>query len=213
MQRSGGIAEAVFSWKMLGGVLLAVLLAKWVWVFFAPAAPSVPATTGWKKTEDAGRLFGAAGSSGVPAAQAVSALGDIRLIGVFAHKTKGFAVMQVDNKQLGVALGEQVVPGVRLLETHADHVIVESAGKQQRVNLVAAPVANTATAGNAVTTPAESVANPTQNVPNNAAAAPTATMPVGKSFDIEAAQAAMAKLPPDQREGLRRQLGMIRNGH
>lgn len=121
-----------FSWHSLGSVLLGILLAKWIWLLLAPVSPSLPATAAWKKTDAAERLFGTAIA---PSALAVSSLGNSQLIGVFAHPTEGFAVLQVDNKQIGVALGGMVSPGVRLVETHADHVILEYAGLRQRADL------------------------------------------------------------------------------
>ncbi len=209
-QRVGGVAQRVFSWEGLGAVLVGVLLAKWVWVFGAPASPAVPATSNWKNNDSAEHLFGTAAASGV--AQAASSLGDIRLIGVFAHKTNGFAVLFAEGKQIGVGLGDEVLPGVRLVETDADYVVLERGGRRQRVDLPAAILSsNTASEAKAseVTTAAAPLRPaPVANVPtaNNAA-------PPGLAFDFEAATAALDKLPPDQREAMRHQIEIMRSRH
>jgi hypothetical protein len=64
-------------------------------------------------------------------------VGNIKLIGVFAHATRGFAVLLVDGKQVGVGLGELATPGVRLVETNADHVMLERGGAKVRIDLPA----------------------------------------------------------------------------
>jgi hypothetical protein len=40
-----------------------------------------------------------------------------------------------DKRQVGVAEGEEVSPGTKLLAVHTDHVLLEHGGAQQRVNL------------------------------------------------------------------------------
>lgn len=115
-------------------IVAAVMLAKWTWVFMAPKETALPGTRAWKKTADAEHLFG-----DVPAASTnqENNLGNIQLVGVFAHPTKGFAVLSVDGKQQGVGLGEPVSPGARLAETHATYVIIERGGMKTRVDLTA----------------------------------------------------------------------------
>jgi hypothetical protein len=92
---------------------------------------------------EAARLFGVAVSKVVTTEG--MALPRVRLVGVFAARKgqPGFAVLKLDDKkQLGVGVGEQVVPGTKLFEVHADYVLLERSGIQQRVNLeVKAPVA------------------------------------------------------------------------
>jgi|GEM_PF-2759476 len=129
-------ARLWMNWPLWGGLLAMLLLAKHVWVLFAPAEQAIPvtaATTGSAQTE---QLFGVVDTSG-----AAASLSGIRPIGIFAHSKNGFAVMMTEAGQVGVGVGEQVVPGVRLVETHADHVILERNGVRQRADLSRAPAA------------------------------------------------------------------------
>lgn len=135
-----GMGRATSFWKAIGIMVFAILLAKWTWVFLAPAEIAMPATISWKKTDAADHLFGnEPATSGVAAS---SSLSNIKLIGVFAHPTEGFAVLSVDGKQVGTGLGELAAPGVRLIETHADHVLLENGATKVRIDL---PAANAAT--------------------------------------------------------------------
>lgn len=134
------MARSASSWKIVGIIVFAILLAKWTWVFLAPAEVAMPATIAWKKTDAADHLFGnELATSGVSAS---SSLGNIKLVGVFAHPTEGFAVLSVDGKQVGTGLGELAAPGVRLIETQADHVLLENGGTKIRIDL---PAGNAAT--------------------------------------------------------------------
>lgn len=127
-------ARPLFSWGVLAAALLGVTLARWTWLLLAPAGAAMPPAA-WEASDDAGRVFGTAAA---PAAAATAALGNIKLIGVFANRTKGFAIMQVDDKQIGVAQGDDVKPGLRLAETHADYVVLDQGGVSQRVDLTGA---------------------------------------------------------------------------
>ncbi len=139
---AGGRGAEFFSlspilWRMLGALILGVLLARWSWVLFLPHATAVAVVPEHGVTVEAGRLFGVTAASGVSAAEG-TALPNARLVGVFAAGIghKGFAVLKLDDKrQAGVVVGEQVVPGTRLLEAHPDYVLLERGGVQQRVNL------------------------------------------------------------------------------
>lgn len=211
--KSSGIALNFLSWQGLGAALLGVMLAKWTWVLFAPGSPAMPVAA-WEASDDAGRLFGTARVQEAPSAP----MGNIRLIGVFAHRTKGFAVMQIDEKQIGVALGEEVKPGIRLMETYSDHVMLEQAGMRQRVNLAGA----SAPAGVSVAPPSGMPAGVT--APDNsailsassqgAAAIPTTAAPTPEQLNVLQRQLDAAdNLPPEQREMLKRQLENLRGQH
>jgi hypothetical protein len=216
-------------------VLLGILLAKWTWALLSPASAGVPATTVWKKNEDAERLFGVASASG---AAATAPFGNMQLVGVFAHKTQGFAVLQVQGKQLGVGLGEEVMPGVRLVETQSTYVMLERAGVRQRLDMQAAatsagivataPPAPAAAAAPAAPTPVTAAGKgaASQGVPVIVTydhgrpvivgPAPTPAPPppgLPPGFDLGAAQTAMDKLPPEQREVLQRKIEMMRSQH
>lgn len=132
--KPAGLARQFFSWQGVGAAVLGVLLAKWTWLLFAPASPAMPAAA-WEASGEAERVFG---TVSVADTAALSSLGNIKLIGVFAHRTRGFAVMQVDEKQIGIGLGDEVKPGVKLVETHADYVLLERADIRQRVDLTGA---------------------------------------------------------------------------
>ncbi|MFZ2161150.1 MAG: type II secretion system protein N [Sideroxyarcus sp.] len=129
-------ARLWMNWPLWGGLLAALLLAKHVWVLFAPAEHAVPATTVVPQSAQTEQLFGV-----VSTADSSASLNGIRPIGIFASRKNGFAVMMTETGQIGVGLGGEVVPGVRLLETHADHVILERNGVQHRVDLGKAPAA------------------------------------------------------------------------
>lgn len=126
-------------WRGLSALVLGVLLAKWVWILLAPHATAIAVVPRSGATAEAGKLFGVAPVA-APVSSVVEAavLPNVRLVGVFAAKTgrSGFAVLKLDDKrQVGVAVGESVLPGTKLLEAHSGYVLLERGGVQQRVNL------------------------------------------------------------------------------
>jgi general secretion pathway protein C len=127
-------ARLWLNWPLWGGLLATLLLAKHAWVLFAPSEHAVPSTAIAAQPVQAGQLFGT-----VSAATSTASLNGIRPIGIFASRKDGFAVMQTENGQVGVGVGGQVVPGIRLVETHPRYVILERNGIQQRVDLGQAP--------------------------------------------------------------------------
>jgi hypothetical protein len=129
-------ARLWMNWPLWGGLLAMLLLAKHAWVLFAPAEHAVPASAIASQTDHAGQMFGT-----VNTASSSASLNGIRPVGIFASGKNGFAVMQTGSGQVGVGVGSQVVPGVRLVETHADYVILERNGVRQRVDLDKAPIA------------------------------------------------------------------------
>jgi hypothetical protein len=124
------------NWPLWGGLLATLLLAKHAWVVFAPAEHAVPGTTVGTQTAQAGQLFGTVDTS-----SSTASLNGIRPIGIFAHRTAGFAVLLTERGQIGVALGREVMPGIVLAETHVDHVVLEQHGIRHRVELDKAPAA------------------------------------------------------------------------
>ena len=89
------------------------------------------AATDAGNSEAANRLFGnvAEGSSGGGAG-----ISGIALLGVVAAPgtQSGYAVMRLDAKRtVAVREGEEIEPGVRVLEVHADHVVLERSGKRE----------------------------------------------------------------------------------
>lgn len=126
-----------FSWRGVSALILGVLLAKWFWILFAPQTSFTATQPQRAAGMEAGQLFGVTTSNEATAAHGV-ALPNVQLLGVFAASAgkRGFAVLKLDDKsQTGVAEGEEVATGTRLVAVHADHVILERAGVRQRVNL------------------------------------------------------------------------------
>jgi len=213
--RLGAIVQRFFSWQAVGAALLGIVLAKWTWALLAPASPAMPAA-GWEGSGEAARLFGTAPVQEAPALASAS---NIKLIGVFAHRTQGFAVLQMDDKQIGVALGEEVKPGIRLVETYADHVVLEQGGASQRVDLSGASAPSGAAgappsgmAAAAYTPQAPGITAPAASARTLSA---TATAP-GHTGQMDALQQQLngaANMPPERREMLQRQLDKMRGQH
>lgn len=121
-------------WWQIGAVVVGAMLARWTWVLFAPASVAVAPALDEISPKSAAGLFGAV-TSAVPATAAAS-LPNVRLLGVFSG-ARGFAILELaDKTQRGVALGEEVVPGVKLLEAAEDYVLLGNGGQVQRVELV-----------------------------------------------------------------------------
>jgi general secretion pathway protein C len=112
--------------------LLGVVLAYWSWVWLAPAAaaraPPAPDAVSSGSSAAAG-LFGIAKQG-----PGTAATGSIRLMGVVAAsgERRGHAVLRLDAKKIVAVLqGEDIEPGVRLAEVHADHIVLERNGARE----------------------------------------------------------------------------------
>jgi general secretion pathway protein C len=147
--RSNLAQTAAVSLLTLAAVaLLGLVLAYWTWVWFSPRAePRVePAAAQSSAVASASAIFG-----NVPRKQDTAAPTGIaiRLLGVAAASggRRGYAVVQLEAKQiLAVEEGEDIAPGTRLAEVHADHVILERGGMRETLawpkrRATAAPVA------------------------------------------------------------------------
>lgn len=177
------------NWPLWGGLLAMLLLAKHVWVLFAPAEHAVPGTAAATQSAQTEQLFGT-----VSTAAASASLSGIRPIGIFASRKHGFAVLQTETGQVGVGLGGQVAPGVVLVETHSDYVVLERNGVRQRVDLSKAPAA----AGGIT--------------PSGGNPAPAAPAPGGMAPAAPAA--ALNQFTPEQRQILeQQQRDLIRGRH
>lgn len=133
-----GGAWLTVAWYGLGALVLGALLAKWAWVLLAPRAAAIAVAPEHGAVAEAGRLFGVAVVVAPAAAAEAATWPNVRLVGVFAGSDgrSGFAVFKLDEKrQAGVAVGENVLPGVRLAEVHPGYVLLERGGAQRRVNL------------------------------------------------------------------------------
>lgn len=156
-----------FLWSSVAVVVFAVLLAQWAWIFIAPKDAALPTTVAWKTTSASDHLFGDVAATG---ASSSGSLGNVQLVGVFAHPTAGFAVLAVEGKQVGVGLGELVMPGARLIETQADHVLIERGGIRSCIDLPADKSFPGIVNANSQPATPESVAQTTQLTPEERAA-------------------------------------------
>jgi hypothetical protein len=124
------------TWRGLSAMILGVLLAKWFWILFAPHVIYTAAMPDRASASNAGQLFGIVQTLD-KSPQGV-ALPNVQLLGIFtaAAGRRGFAVLKIEGKrQMGIAEGEEVSAGTKLLSVHHDYVVLERSGVQQRVNL------------------------------------------------------------------------------
>ena len=117
-------------WRVLAVLVIVAMLAHWTWLLFTPVSASIQPGMQASGEFQAERLFGVASVSAVS-----SAMSNVRLIGVFAGNP-GFAVMELDGKrQIGLATGNELVAGSKLVEVATDHVVIESGGVRQQIAL------------------------------------------------------------------------------
>ena len=133
IERSGLAQTAVASLLTIAALaLLGLVLAYWTWVWFAPGStPRAQLVDTIPRIKSADGLFG--GASRKPGVIAPTGLA-IKLHGIVAAAggRRGYAVMQLDAKEiLAVREGADVAPGVRLVEVHADHVVLERNGARE----------------------------------------------------------------------------------
>jgi hypothetical protein len=138
------------NWPLWGGVLATFLVAWHSWVLFAPDEIAVPNGVQVSEASDTARLFGTAADAAIS-----SPINGISVIGIFSRRESGFAVLQTPQGQIGVAVGNELMPGVRLLETHANHVVLERAGSRHIIEMRNVPTARTS----------QAIANPVEVVP------------------------------------------------
>lgn len=130
--------------------LLGLVLAYWTWAWLGPRPEPRAQTGGGAVASTAGPTQAAAGLFGgarqdTGAAQAGNAF---RLLGVVAARSghpgsgphsepgsgPGYAVIRLDAKQaVAVREGGEIEPGVRLVEVHADHVVLERGGVKEKL--------------------------------------------------------------------------------
>ena len=125
------ISAGAFMWRVVAVLVIGALLAHWTWVLFAPRSASVLPALQPASDLQAGRLFGIAA---VTTQAPQVALPNVHLIGVFAG-TPGFAVLELNGKQQGLAVGREIVPGAKLMEVANDHVVIERGGVRQQIQL------------------------------------------------------------------------------
>ena len=134
LDRSGLAQTAVVSSVTLVAlVLLGVVLAYWTWVWLGPRSEprAQPLAEPAGGVASATSLFGNVQQGRNIAAPTGIA---INLLGVVAASgdRRGYAVVQLEGKQiLAVHEREDISPGIRLAEVHADHVILERNGTRE----------------------------------------------------------------------------------
>lgn len=132
---SGAVEWITFMWRVLAVLVIGAMLAHWTWLIFAPRSNTVLPAMQADAGISAEHLFGIAAVSAVSGVTTQAALPNVRLVGVFAG-TPGFAVLELDGKrQLGLAVGQDVVTGAKLVEVAIDHVVIERGGVRQQISL------------------------------------------------------------------------------
>jgi len=126
--------KAVVSVATLAALaVLGLVLGYWTWVWLAPhpepraQPPAEPVGGG----ASAGSLFGSVRRDQSVAAPTGIA---IKLLGVVAASgdRRGYAVVQLEAREiLAVHEGEDIAPGIRLAEVHADHVVLDRSGMRE----------------------------------------------------------------------------------
>jgi general secretion pathway protein C len=118
-------------------IVLAYQLAHWTWIFATPApvASSTATPPASVDLATAAKLFGGTASS-----SNVASGSTLRLKGVVAP-TPGVAASAIFStgaaRDVSIFVGNDVQPGVKLKEVHADHVILGRAGIDERIDLEA----------------------------------------------------------------------------
>jgi general secretion pathway protein C len=134
LDRSGLAQTAVVSLVTLAAlVLLGVVLAYWTWAWLAPRPEprAQPLADPVGRVASANSLFRSVQRDQNIAAPTGIA---IKLLGVVAASggRRGYAVVQIEARQiLAVHEGEDIAPGIRLAEVHADHVILDRNGTRE----------------------------------------------------------------------------------
>ena len=123
--------KAAFLATLAAASLLGVVAAYWSWAFLAPApAPRAPPLA-----DSAGSSSSARGLFGiVKDGAAAAASSAVRLTGVVAASDgrRGHAVLRLDGKRtVAVLQGDDVEPGLRLAEVHADRIVLERNGVRE----------------------------------------------------------------------------------
>lgn len=117
----------------LATVLMTVLLAgtiTWWTLLLLRPKPAVAPTAAVNESNTlsdlslSGQLFG--GIAITPAALAVPS--NIQVLGVVADATRAAAVLTVDGRPRSVAIGEEISPGIQLIDVKADRIIIKRNG-------------------------------------------------------------------------------------
>lgn len=149
------LSRIPFTWLGLSALLFGVILAKWFWVFFAPSTVSTSSLPERAVSPEIGQLFGRP-TQGSEISTAHTPL-NIQLLGVFASNREkpGFAILKLaDNRQVGIAEGEEISAGTRLVKVKTDHVLVDQHGSKQQIYLEKRKISAAVAPPSNLTTPA-----------------------------------------------------------
>lgn len=121
-------------------VLGGMLVARWIWLFFAPVAPVLPLKPEQSASSQsaailAGHWFG---SNSNQALAVVPSSVNFNLMGIYAptDSSSGFAVFKMaDGKQRSVLLNQEITPGISLISVQQDGVEVGQEGATQTLKL------------------------------------------------------------------------------
>jgi hypothetical protein len=160
-----GLAVAVATGAAF--VLLAWVVAHWLWRWAAPASPVVlaPAPQDPAATIVASGLW--AGGSDAPADAPTAAPADLALVGVLAERDGGgLAVFRTRDGARVVAAGAEIAPGTRLVAIDRFSVRLADAGGERTLELRREPAARgpAPAAARAPAAPARAPAAPTRAV-------------------------------------------------
>jgi len=133
LDQSGGAQTLISSVATIGAVMVfGFVLAYWTWQWIAPRPEArAPAAN---VADDEGRARGLFGVTQQDGATVLLTGIPIKLLGVAAasDQRSGHAVMQLEpGKTVAVREGEDVAPGIRLAEVHADHVVLVRNGARE----------------------------------------------------------------------------------
>ena len=113
--------------------LLGLVLAHWTWTWFAPR-PEPRVDAGVQAGGRAQAAYGLFGKAQQGRDGAAATGGAVKLLGVVAAAgtQSGYAVLRLDAKRTAVVReGGEIEPGARLVEVHADHVVLERGGQRE----------------------------------------------------------------------------------
>ena len=126
--------QTVVVWTGTAAALLlcAGVVAYWTLIWFAPAPIARSAAAPISATESgaARRLFGAAAA---PTARAPEST-PISLVGIVSEsaRKRGYAVVRIGTEPARtVRGGDTLAPGLKLLEVHANHLVIERDGTRE----------------------------------------------------------------------------------
>jgi general secretion pathway protein C len=136
-ERSSLVQAAVVSLATFAALaLLGLVLAYWTWAWLAPRPePSTqPVVTGGR-AEVAYGLFGNSRRDNGGGREGAATTGvAVGLLGIVAASGSqpSYAVLRLDAKQtVAVREGGEIEPGVRLVEVHTNHVVLERSGVRE----------------------------------------------------------------------------------